>query len=95
MINPNDFKKPIALPGDAVSVHNYKKKYKDDNGDMVDAGVWEEGKVTHTETVWYKDGTYSHKYAVFLNRQVQVPNRSWKRGLKLYVSEEQIKLLPY
>lgn len=91
----SEFKKPIALPGYAVSVHNYKKKYKDDNGDMVDAGFWEQGKVTHTETVWYADGQYRHKYAVFLDRKVQVANRDWVRGLKLYVSEEQIKKITY
>lgn len=89
-----NFEPPIAMPGDKVEAHNFKKKTKDGAGKMIDAGIWENGTVTDTKTVWTIDGetgkvNWNHSYTVLLDR-TSINKKGRESPLFLHVGEDKI-----
>jgi hypothetical protein len=90
MFNELPFKMPIAMEGDTVMVHNYRKKKKNKaTGRMEDANVWQPGIVRNVETRWWKSPninsgiiSFRHSYEVC------------SENVRLTVGEENIKLIP-
>ncbi len=87
---------PKALNGDRVYVHNYKKKRKDSDGRMVDAGAWEWATVERVQTGWYRDKegnvTFTHVYDVVLDRTVQDRCGEWHKRLRLTVCDDKLQI---
>lgn len=74
-INP-----PKAFSGDRVLVHNYRKKKKHPDGHMIDANLWEFGKVTSVSSGWDRDreGNISVRHSYNIQLERTVPHKRWK-----------------
>lgn len=80
-------RQPIAIPGDKVMAHNYRKK----------GNQWEEGECRDAEYKVRRDGTGWWHYTVLLDRRTPSNisyGREWGNNvLILYVSDDGIEKL--
>jgi len=89
---------PKAFNDDRVFVHNYKKKKKDANGNMIDANAWEWATVESVRTGWYRNPetgiiSYRHAYDVVLERQTKNKWGEWVSALRLTVNDDGLQTI--